>query len=253
MGSGLILTLELPRAAEPPALEEAGLEALNFLLVEDHPANRRILASLLERDGHSVTAVADAEAALAALDEGPVDAVLTDLQLPEQDGYALARAIRARPADADLPVFALTAHAYGGVSDQVRAAGMDGLLPKPPDLQRFYEAIADAMTSRACGMARESGDGAARVARCAGDVRLDGPSAITRADVAEAHEQLRQALEADDRTAAAKAAHRLAGVAAFAGLPQIAECARHIEDAACGGDLAAARKGFESMPPFKPG
>ena len=177
-----------------------------------------------------------AEEALAALDRETVDAVLTDLHLPDQDGYALARAIRARPADADLPVLAVTANASPEAVEQARAAGMDGLLAKPPDLPRFYATLADALAGRAGPLVSQPPG------------RAPGPPATVSVErMADARVWLEDVLAAGELAAVAKAAHRLAGVAAFAACPEVAAQARNIENAALDGDLARARSQFEAL------
>lgn len=247
-GSRFTLTLVLPRAEAPPALADRGLSELHLLLVEDHPVNRRLLADLLERDGHIVTVTAHAEEALAALDQGPVDAVLTDLHLPDRDGCALARAIHARPTEADLPVIAVTANASADALERVRSAGLDGLLTKPPDLQRLYTILSDALAGRA----QTSANGASVPAPPAPDRPAvsprSEPAGVPTEAVADARDGLASALAAGDTAAVAKAAHRLAGVAAFAGCSQVAEHACRIEDVAAEGDLAAAYARFQALP-----
>jgi len=220
-------------------------EIATLLLVEDHPVNRRILADLLERDGHTVTVASNAAEALAALDHAPVDAVLTDLHLPDWDGCALARAIRARPAHADLPVFAVTANASEEAAEQARDAGMDGILAKPPDLGRFYAVLAEALAGR---IDPEEKGRPAHGAPARTPPDTQSPGTVTAEEVAAAREGLASALAEGDPAAVANAAHRLAGVAAFAEHPQLAAHARAIEDAAADGDLAGARRQFEAIP-----
>lgn len=97
------------RAAGPDG-DAAVLQGLRVLLVEDHAALRRILASALQDLGAVVVAVEDAAAALQAVDAGPApELLLSDIRLPgAMDGVALADALRARlPA---LPVVLQTGY-----------------------------------------------------------------------------------------------------------------------------------------------
>lgn len=69
-----------------------------ILCIDDEPAILRLLAVILQRDGHGIVPARDARAALAALGDGAVDAVLLDLGLPDRDGLELLPAIRQRTA-----------------------------------------------------------------------------------------------------------------------------------------------------------
>jgi CheY-like chemotaxis protein len=81
--------------------------------------------------------VEDGERAVAAaLDQGPLDLVLMDVQMPGQDGLAATRAIRAREqaeGRSRLPIIALTANAMSEEIERCHAAGMDAHVAKPVD------------------------------------------------------------------------------------------------------------------------
>ncbi|HYZ34414.1 MAG TPA: response regulator, partial [Crenalkalicoccus sp.] len=101
----------------------------SILLVEDEAPLRRLSARLLERAGHAVRAVDGGEAALAALEAGPLpDAVVSDVAMPGMDGLALAARIRERwPA---LPVLLVSGYAEGALGCDLGALGVR-LLTKP--------------------------------------------------------------------------------------------------------------------------
>ena len=111
VGSTFRLVLPLRPAASPveegpPALV-AALRGRRVLVVDDHPTNRRLLVLQAERWGMCAHAVAGGAEALAWLDGGaPVDVALLDYEMPDMDGVALARAMRARRPD--LPLALLT-------------------------------------------------------------------------------------------------------------------------------------------------
>ena len=107
------------------------LDGLAILLAEDNPLNRLVAKEILRRAGAAVTTAGDGREALDRLREGAFDVVLMDLQMPGMTGLEAARAIRAEPAWADLPIIALTAEDEGDVREQVAAAGMDDCLTKP--------------------------------------------------------------------------------------------------------------------------
>ena len=69
-------------------------KALRILVAEDDAANRKLMIGLLERDGHAVTAVHSGRDAVDRVLSGTYDVLLMDLQMPEMDGIAAAKAIR---------------------------------------------------------------------------------------------------------------------------------------------------------------
>jgi CheY-like chemotaxis protein len=106
---------------------------LHILLVDDEADAREPMAYALEDYGARVTVVASAREALLAIESEVPDVLLTDLAMPEGDGYALIRRVRALPPDRGgrLPAAALTAE--GRAEDKVRAlrAGFQLHLAKP--------------------------------------------------------------------------------------------------------------------------
>lgn len=107
------------------------------LVVDDNPLNVDLARYVLEADGFVVDAAADVDQAWARLRTARPDIVLVDIQLPGTDGLSLVRAIRATPAFASLPLIAFTAYAMQGDEQRFLAAGCDGYLAKPIDVQSF--------------------------------------------------------------------------------------------------------------------
>lgn len=115
-----------------------------LLVAEDHPVNRKLAVKLLEQYGHEVCTAADGAEALALLERETFDLVLMDVEMPEMDGIAATRAIRAkeRPGAKRLPIIAMTAHALKGDRERFLSAGMDAYVSKPfrgPDLIAVIE------------------------------------------------------------------------------------------------------------------
>jgi PAS domain S-box-containing protein len=117
-------------AADAVALPEQRVMPLVVLLVEDNRVNQRVARLMLEKRGHSVVVACDGHEALEAAARQPFDVVLMDIQMPGMDGLQATATLRAR-GFADLPVVALTAHAYAEERERCVAAGMDGFLTKP--------------------------------------------------------------------------------------------------------------------------
>lgn len=142
--------VEAPAAAGTDATAAAGprLEPLRVLVVDDVPVNRVLLAALLGRADHTVLQAEHGAAALALLAESPVDVVLSDIEMPELDGWGLVRAIRADPHLNDLPVVAQTAHALPEFVAELEAAGFDGVVTKPVRPDALHRALEDAVRAR---------------------------------------------------------------------------------------------------------
>ncbi|NTZ06314.1 response regulator [Burkholderia metallica] len=126
-------------ADEPRALRGPGGTPLRVLAVEDHPATRLMLADQFGELGVDATFAAGGGQALAEAGRGRFDVVLTDLGLPDMDGWTLAHAIRERHTG--LPVVAMTAHA--SADDEARAIGAEvrTLLRKPVTLRVLRRAL----------------------------------------------------------------------------------------------------------------
>jgi PAS domain S-box-containing protein len=132
---------EAPREAASAGI----LDGRRILVVEDNEINRMVIADLLQHWGCRPVMAEDGDAGLAAHAGGDFDVILTDIQLPDRDGYDVAREIRRREigTDSRVPIIALTAHALAEVQRACREAGMDDYVPKPLDEQRLLKAITD--------------------------------------------------------------------------------------------------------------
>ncbi|MEY2478355.1 MAG: two-component system, chemotaxis family, sensor kinase CheA [Actinomycetota bacterium] len=100
------------------------------LVVDDALTVRELQRSILERGGYDVVTASDGLEAMAVLAEGPVDLVLTDVEMPRMDGFALTVAIRAHPARGNVPVLILTSRANEEDRQRGLEAGADGYIVK---------------------------------------------------------------------------------------------------------------------------
>ncbi|GIZ52753.1 hybrid sensor histidine kinase/response regulator [Noviherbaspirillum aridicola] len=154
-GSSFTLRLPLAAAHQPVAGEtRRPAPSCSVLLVDDHADARDMTLAMLENDGHRPRAAVDAEDAIRlALAERP-DLALIDIGMPGTDGYALARAIRARPELAGIVLVALTG--YGSPEDRARSsdAGFDLHMVKPLTRQKLDTACA--LLDRARPLASEA-------------------------------------------------------------------------------------------------
>ncbi len=112
-----------------------------ILLIEDNEQNRYLATFLLEEQGFAVIHAADGPTGLDLASRERPDLILLDIQLPLMDGHAVARALRANPALADVPIVAVTSYAMAGDREKAIAAGCDGYLEKPIDPDTFVPDI----------------------------------------------------------------------------------------------------------------
>jgi len=105
--------------------------ALRVLVAEDNAVNQKVIALMLGRLGHRVDTVANGAEAIEAVERAPYDVVLMDVQMPEIDGLAATRAIRAMPAHRRVPIVALTANVFAEDRARCTEAGMTDFLAKP--------------------------------------------------------------------------------------------------------------------------
>ena len=135
---------EKGHAASLDAVRTGGLTGVKVLVVDDAEDAREALSMLLGQFGARVTAVGSAAEALAVLEREQPDVLLSDVAMPDEDGYSLIRKVRAREAAHGglIPAAALTA--YASPEDRLRAlrAGYHDHLPKPVDPAVLVETVA---------------------------------------------------------------------------------------------------------------
>ena len=152
-GSTFWFTVRLAkRPASPTAtrVNLAELRRLRVLGVDDNATNRTLLAAQLTAWGMHVDCVADASRALERLraahrDARPYDLAILDHQMPEIDGMMLARAIKADPLLATVPLVLLTSVSYRGSTGDAEQAGFRAFLLKPIRQSQLYDCIATVM------------------------------------------------------------------------------------------------------------
>ncbi len=104
----------------------------HFLVVDDNEVNRVLAAEMLDELGHSCDLAVSGYEAIEKASIRHYDAILMDCQMPGMNGYQATYEIRTLEGNARYtPIIALTAHAYHGEAERVKAAGMDDFLTKP--------------------------------------------------------------------------------------------------------------------------
>lgn len=132
-----------------------------FLLVEDNPVNQLLVATMLENAGATVVLADTGSKALGSVSEQDLDLILLDCQIPEIDGYEVARIIRkgeqvslgtGSVKAAGIPIIALTANTLASDQQKCFEAGMDGYLSKRFKKSQLYQIVANflGMESAVC-------------------------------------------------------------------------------------------------------
>jgi two-component system, sensor histidine kinase and response regulator len=119
---------------------------LRVLVAEDNSVNQLVASRVLARRGHIVVIAGSGQAALAAMSaprSDPFDLILMDVQMPDMDGFEATAAIRSaeQSSGAHIPIIALTANAMKGDAERCLAAGMDGYVSKPIDVEQLFTTI----------------------------------------------------------------------------------------------------------------
>ena len=120
------------------------LRDLRVLVVDDQEDTRDLMAIVLESEGAKVTLAASVPAALEALAESDFGILVSDIGMPDQDGYELIRRLRGDGSKRLQQIPALAVTAFNSPEDRRKAisAGFQEHLPKPVDLIRLVQVIA---------------------------------------------------------------------------------------------------------------
>jgi PAS domain S-box-containing protein len=150
-GEGATFTVRLPLipasqsvVPEPPSVHQSlSLQGIQVLVVDDETDTLQFLQVLLEQEGAIVTTVTSAQTALDVMAQSSIDVLVSDIQMPQMDGYALIHQVRSLPQLGNLPAIALTAYAYESDRERLLAAGYQQHLAKPINPHVLIGAIAE--------------------------------------------------------------------------------------------------------------
>ena len=247
----------LPQSAPHARPMKKGGKRPKVLVVDDHPVNRDVLVRQLDLLGIAADAADDGAAAFKAWLRGGYAAVLTDLHMPEMDGYELAQRIRegeAEGGESRTPLIAVTANALKGEEQRCLAIGMDAYITKPigmdklrATLERWLSVEDQSAGPTLAARARQTepidrsvleawlGDDAAAVASL-----LRKFARTAREAEAEIGAAVRSG-SLGSLAAAAATAHKLNGAARSVGAIGVADASAAIEHAGKAGDRTACR------------
>lgn len=142
---------------QPPPTAPLRLTPTTLLVVDDNADAADSLALLLQMDGHEVRVARSGPQGLDMARQWRPRALLLDLGLPGLDGYAVAKSLRADPDTAGMAIVAVSGYGQDSDREKTRAAGFDGHLVKPVDLEEAYRAL-----ELALGLPCQAGSAAAQ-------------------------------------------------------------------------------------------
>ena len=105
-----------------------------ILYIEDNPENRLLMRRILMSEGYEMDEAFDGASGLEQAAANPPDLILMDINLPELDGYEVTARLKQLPNMAGVPVIAVTANVMKGDREKTLAAGCDGYIQKPIDI-----------------------------------------------------------------------------------------------------------------------
>lgn len=117
---------------------------MNILVIEDNEQNIYLVRYLLRACGHRISEARDGHEGVAMAKAEAPDLILLDIQLPQMDGYEVARALRKDPALDAVPIVAVTSYAMDGDREKVLEAGCDAYIEKPINPDVFATEVAAA-------------------------------------------------------------------------------------------------------------
>ncbi len=159
-GTGAMFLVRLPRLVPAAYLKgmekpdeangarlpsDSRLSGIHVLLVDDDADTLQLLTAALAHSKATITAVSSAEAAIEAITINRPDVVVSDIAMPDQDGYYLIEKIRTLHPDQPVPAVAITAYAQEEDREKALASGYRTYLAKPIELSELLAAVAEAV------------------------------------------------------------------------------------------------------------
>ena len=117
------------------------IETPRVLVVDDNPLNVELARAVLAADGFDVRSAQDAVGAAVCIGQFAPHLILMDIQMPDMDGLAFTRQLKADAATRHIVVLAFTAHAMKGDEARMLQAGCDGYLSKPIHIKTFAATV----------------------------------------------------------------------------------------------------------------
>jgi PAS domain S-box-containing protein len=152
-GQGATFTVKIPIKSKSKKIQSTvsplngipNLKGIHVLVVDDEKDSQDLLAFILQQQGATVTKAGSVNEALTAINQSTPNLLISDIGMPEIDGYMLMRQLRQMPQGKDLIAIALTAYAAESDRQQALAAGYQAHLPKPINLTELIKLITQLM------------------------------------------------------------------------------------------------------------
>jgi signal transduction histidine kinase/FixJ family two-component response regulator len=270
-GSTFYFTVRLPLAKDLPpdflapiALPPPTSGQLRILLVEDNPANQKLVTYILQDRGHSVELADNGQEAILLTEKKCYDVILMDVQMPGMNGLEATAAIRGREMSENrVPIIAMTAHAMERDRERCLAAGMDGYLSKPVNAHEMISLLESLAGGAAAG---------AQIAHALPTVAETLPEAVFNPDEAigrcfnsadilvemiqcffndadNLFQQMREALAKGDLMEVGRLGHRMKGTVVYLGAQPAKEAALRVERfcRSAGGIPSEARQAINAL------
>ena len=115
----------------------------NVLYIEDNPDNMMLVKRALEARGYTLLQAVNGLSGLAVAEQQDVDLILLDINLPDIDGYEVARRMRksSKQSLVYAPIIAITANALKGDAEKALAAGCDVYMSKPINIRELWARV----------------------------------------------------------------------------------------------------------------
>jgi CheY-like chemotaxis protein/HPt (histidine-containing phosphotransfer) domain-containing protein len=245
---------EQAEAVAAPSREQAISERRLILVAEDNEINQKVIRQQLTLLGYAADIAGNGREALKRWESGDYALLLTDIHMPEMDGYELTAAIRhAEGGSRRAPIIAFTANALKGEAEHCRAVGMDDYLSKPVQLAHLKAILQKWMppSTATVQMIKLATPSAPPAVQKPVDVKVleqlvgNDPAVIEeflqdfRVSAAKIGTELRAASLAGDTATAGAAAHKLKSSARSVGALGLGELCAEMERAGKAGDAQA--------------
>ncbi len=112
-----------------------------ILCIEDNDKNRLLLKRILEYQGFEIQEAENGHVALEFLSKQIPDLILMDINMPDIDGFTLTQELRKKPELDEVPIIAITANVMKGDRERTLAAGCNGYLEKPIDIDKLISQV----------------------------------------------------------------------------------------------------------------
>jgi CheY-like chemotaxis protein len=121
---------------------------MKILVVEDHPADLKLMGAVLRMSGHIVGEQTSAEGVVEAVMADKPDIILLDLRLPGMDGLTLTRQLKANADTRLIPIVAVTAYPNHYLRTEILAAGCEACVLKPIDTRELAHRLEQVVTMK---------------------------------------------------------------------------------------------------------